>query len=761
MNLRFFTFIALLILPVASPLVAEAQGPRLSPARRGTVQLTETSIESLSNEAAVMRIQLAALLGEREWEGGIDVLLRLIDQFGDDLVETAPGRYHSVAAYCQAVLAELPADALQLYRERVDTAAAEWYEQLRQMSGAEVEESKLLDTFFCSSYGDKALLLLGDRALERGEPDRARDYWQRMHPFLTAEGGVSLWHAFYGTEPEEAAKTFALQRYRSERPPLVYPDTDIETAEIHARLVLASILQKDLVRARWELSAFRQLYPAARGWLRGGEGPYADTLAELIALESSVPTTTQTEWPTFAGASTRNRIFWPTFDFSAIPKWSKRYESMMPAVELPPKSRPPQRPQGQATGAGQQHDLYFYPLIARGLVLLNNSSQIFAFDIESGEAAFEGSHLGQIYPRGKLPKNANREARNRVATDPLLPPQYSMTFFRGRLFARMGTQLTSRPIGFDRGYAGNRILCINLDREGALEWNYPSKQEEPQFDREKWAFEGPPLVDPQGVYVVMRQGAMQAGCYVACLDPATGKLRWRQKVCQANTPGQGNRNEITHTLLTLGQGALYLNTNLGAIASLRTEDGRVRWIHRYSRVASARSSNPPAHWKRVLNPCVYARGVVVAAPRDSSYLLALDANTGQLLWKSAPMNSSPLHLLGIADGTLMAAGDNLWWFNAITGRAEAVWPQPGNRSGPRGYGRGLLAGRWVYWPTRENVYVFDQQTVRNGQRLYPVQRAVIPLVRPDLPAAEQVRGGNLVAGAGVCLIAGRDSLQAF
>jgi hypothetical protein len=57
--------------------------------------------------------------------------------------------------------------------------------------------------------------------------------------------------------------------------------------------------------------------------------------------------------------------------------------------------------------------------------------------------------------------------------------------------------------------------------------------------------------------------------------------------------------------------------------------------------------------------------------------------------------------------------------------------------------------------------VFDQQTVRNGQRLYPVQRAVIPLVRPDLPAAEQVRGGNLVAGAGVCLIAGRDSLQAF
>ena len=44
---------------------------------------------------------------------------------------------------------------------------------------------------------------------------------------------------------------------------------------------------------------------------------------------------------------------------------------------------------------------------------------------------------------------------------------------------------------------------------------------------------------------------------------------------------------------------------------------------------------------------------------------------------------------------------------------------------------------------------------------YPVQRGIIALRRPDLPASQQAEGGNLVAGSGFCLIAGRNRLQAF
>ena len=34
-------------------------------------------------------------------------------------------------------------------------------------------------------------------------------------------------------------------------------------------------------------------------------------------------------------------------------------------------------------------------------------------------------------------------------------------------------------------------------------------------------------------------------------------------------------------------------------------------------------------------------------------------------------------------------------------------------------------------------------------------------VRPDLPAGNQAESGNLVAGGGFCLIAGKNRLQAF
>ena len=772
LNLRFPIVAILLSLLFGASRVATADWPILRSAATNGIQLNEAEIGDLPSEASVMRLRLAALIEEKNWDDAISTFFKLVDRFGYLPIETESNHYLNIHSYGQILIAGLPPEARILYRDRVDAAAQDWYRSLQNVVDPTAEDSSQLDQFFCSRYGDDALLLLGDRALERGHFDQAREYWQRIDESLTATGGASLWHAYQGATAERVVKELTDKR-KEKSPPnyvLVYPDSDLDLAAIRARLVLASIFQGDLTRARWELNVFEQLHPESRGALAGRDNVYADTLEQLYKQRVDTPETTQgafvkqNEWPTFAGSPTRNRLFWRTIDFTPVSRWELTFARVMPAVELPNPDARDEKPQRQQPVEFDRHqgDLYFYPLVVRNWALLNNSSQIFALNLRDGKPAFEGSQFGQIYPRGDLvSREVKRDARNRLAADPLLPPQYSMTFFKGRLLARMGTQLTSRAVGFDAGYAGNRITCINLDREGALEWNFPSKEEEGEFDRDKWSFEGSPLADSNGVYVVMRRGAMQAVCFVACLDLQTGKLRWRQKVCQSNTPARGVRNEITHSLLTLAEGALYLNTNLGAIASLRTEDGQLRWAYRYGRLSSDVGKNLPSHFGRTLNPCVYARGIVIAAPRDSPALFALDANNGRLLWKSAPMTSYPLHLLGVGDDMLLAAGENLWWFNMITGRAQAVWPQPGNRSGPRGYGRGILAGGRVYWPTRDNIYVFDQKLVQNGQQFYPVQRGIIDLRRPDLPAGQQAESGNMVAGSGFCLIAGRDRLQAF
>ena len=234
-------------------------------------------------------------------------------------------------------------------------------------------------------------------------------------------------------------------------------------------------------------------------------------------------------------------------------------------------------------------------------------------------------------------------------------------------------------------------------------------------------------------------------------------MRWRQRICAANFPTAGREAEFSHTMLTLVEGTLYVNTNLGAIAALRARDGLVRWVHRYPRVELVDLASVPEHFYRDLNPCVFYRGLVIAAPRDSQQIVALDAGSGQLVWRSILLGAHPLHLLGVGNGNLVATGRSVWWFNASTGRAEFVWPHPDNRDSERGYGRGLLAGNNVYWPTREKILVFDQRIGRMAGRRMLIKNDEFDLSVPPIQAA----GGNLVVGNDTLLIAGADAVYAF
>ena len=100
---------------------------------------------------------------------------------------------------------------------------------------------------------------------------------------------------------------------------------------------------------------------------------------------------------------------------------------------------------------------------------------------------------------------------------------------------------------------------------------------------EGWAFEGAPVADAAGVYVAMRRNDIRPQAHVACFDSQSGRLRWRRFVCGAETPARGIFHQCTHNLLTLHGETLYYNTNLGAVAALSTEQGRLHWVSLYPR----------------------------------------------------------------------------------------------------------------------------------------------------------------------------------
>jgi hypothetical protein len=106
--------------------------------------------------------------------------------------------------------------------------------------------------------------------------------------------------------------------------------------------------------------------------------------------------------------------------------------------------------------------------------------------------------------------------------------------------------------------------------------------------------------------------------------------------------------------------------------------------------------------------------------------------------------------LGVGGGNLLASGDHLWWIDVAGGKVVSRWPD----STPLGFGKGVLAGDKVYFPTRENIHVFDQHQPR-GQSV-PVERQ-----RISLSTNRGVTGGNMVVAHGLLLIATADKIFAF
>ena len=639
------------------------------------------------------------LLADRQWDEAVEILRQLSETSEGRLLGVSPHRFIGLRDWCQLRLAALPPEALKLYRSRVDPVAQKWYEQ-----GIAHRDRKLLqnivDQTFASSFGDDALMTLGEIALESGDYAAARWHWERIVPVQN---------------PGPAAMPPAWPSY---------PDTNLDLATVRARLVLVSILEGATDRARAELAALAKLHPDAQGRLGGRNGRYVQLLESLLAESASwhaVPS--DADWLTFAGNPQRNTTAAPLVDVGAV-AWR---------IPLRPAA-PVEGPMGAKTiGEDPREPLSFFPLLAGRRVLVNTDRQVLALRCATGEPAW--GKTAAIF-QSEL---AGVASRPMIPTDTLGSPRFTMTVFRERLFARIGSTVTGPPQGEAASDRTGCLVCLDLAAEGRLIWKIAPE--------EGWAFEGGPLADDRGVYVAMRRHDIRPQAFVACFDADTGRLRWRRFVCGAETPARGILPDQTNNLLTLSSDTLYYNTNLGAVAALQTDDGRILWISLYPRALRGDLAKLAPHWRRDLNPCVLDRGTLLVAPADSPRIFAFDAATGQLLWQTGGEVEDAAGLLGTAGDWLIAGGSRLYWISLKEedrGRVKHVWPDGPERPG---YGRGIMAGHDVLWSSRDKLYIFDQQTAR-------LRRVV------DLTALG-VSGGNLLVAQGKLLIATENELIAL
>lgn len=624
---------------------------------------------------------------EKRWKEGIDLVRQAAANSPASLVTIGPGRYLNVELYAQLLFSSLPPEGLAVIRQAIDSSARQTFDDAFRNRDEAALRSIVRDSFV-SRAAEDALDTLGQWAWESGEITAARGDWTRLLalPRPTRAGSLA--------------------------PVLRYPDSQIDRAAILARLVMCSIVEGDFARSSVERAAFRRMFPKASGQLGGKTGILADLLNEVDAKARkwSFPPKDRAV-TTFAVNASRNGVLPAETEVGAL-RW---------AVDLPAD---PFLPSANASG---RDALTTFPVVSGDLLIANNADQVMAWNLQTGkpawpvdQAAKDNVQNAVIYPAVKAV----------VANLPTAPvesaPRYTLTISEGRLYARLGDP-TLHPRDELRENA-NFLVCLDLERgEGKLVW----KVDADPLDE---IFAGSPLVVGGRAYAVVRKGRPQMQTEVVCFDAETKQRRWERPVC-ATVPnvGQGE-GAVSGELLAAGDHAVFLSTGNGAVAALEADGGAPRWVVTYE-------SNPPegisARTRSGIAACLFSNNTVFAAPRDLDGILAIDSGSGATLWQRA-LPGGIDHLIGAKNGILIASGDSLWGIELGTGRV--VWQVGYNDPIGFGYGRGILAGDVVYWPTREEIFVVDQATGALRRRI-------------PIWARDGEKGGNLILAGNYLVVA--------
>lgn len=726
--------------------------------------LSPADVDLLDSAAATHLESAKKFLAEKQWEEAVDAIRRVMEADAGRLVKVPEQRrlpegferLIPAREYCQwrlAGLAQEAPEALAHYRRLVDPLAEKWLAEGIAKRDERLQR-QVIQQAFASSSGDDALLRLADSALERGEFAMSRYYLLRT----LGSGSTELSGA--------------------------YPDSNLPPAEIHARLVLVSILEGLAERAAQELAQFKEKYAGETGRVAGKSGNLADTLAAFLAQSSSWPAPKSSEnWPTFAGSAARCGSAKSDVDIAGKPLWTYPLPRLHSDREWIGSGR-------LRVAEDMKSLLSYHPAVYQSQVLLRldarGRSFITSLAANTGEVVWQVEESRHPPLKGNGDEKAEPEEKgppevsdaHEGLTRHLGVARYTLTVQGHNLFARIGSPVTSpserrleRQTLKDQGW----IMGLDLRTQGKPLDGFPLQPESTT-----WSFEGTPVADASHLYVAMRrieQGRCQM--HIACFDlpttplgvPAgadenyrnTGRLKWRTKLCSGTTPGAGDIDEISHVLLSLDSGMLYCNTNLGAVAAVSADDGRPAWILKYPR-APFRSGDPDkceSHFFRDLNPCLVAGDLIIIAPSDCDRIFAL-RRSGSLAWATAPGVAADVqHLLGCRGNSLICSGDYLYWLDLRTGQIQVQFPAAATEGpmlaapSPRGLGRGLIAGEHVYWPTRENILVFHQAPRKFESHFVPQGIKEIPLF------PREAVGGNLVIAEGKLFLATGDKLLAF
>lgn len=465
------------------------------------------------------------------------------------------------------------------------------------------------------------------------------------------------------------------------------------------------------------------------------------------------------QWLTFAGNAARNRQASGEASVSQWPTWSRPLERLTGSSDRSSASKPP-------VAESTLGLVSYHPLVHAGRVYINELTRIVAFDLNDGSSWPPIDPALPVFDSGMTAANYLPFGYALIGV-----PRGTLTIDRDTLYARMGPPVTGwygrAPRNAEGPSAGSLsyLIALDLARQGSMLPGYPVRL--PAEDFAGAEFEGCPLVSEDLLIAAIGiRDNVNLRRSVVAIERESGAIAWRSPTLASGTvSGSEQASLIAHQLVTVSGGRIFVNTNLGAIACLDQATGQIVWLARYRRSPASidRPYPQPDRFRyRDLTPCLVTGTQVICAPQDCPEIFALDATSGDLLWSTdAERVDDATQLLGVSDDSVVVSGDRIFWLERTSGRVLASFPGGSTSDAatslptPRGFGRGVVGEDRVYWPTQQELFVFDADQSDRQAAGWPVIRQRIAL------GPRGAEGGNLVLLEDGLMIAAPSRLFVF